>query len=83
MRCDLTTSEGKTEKTAMASRADVLRMLVDGVFQYLARTLDEDVVARESIEALRHSKINGESFLELTNDELRELLPVLGERKGC
>jgi len=66
----------------MASRADVFRMSVDGVFEYIARTLDEDVVARESIKAFRHSKINSESFLELTNNELRELLPVLGERKA-
>ena len=57
-------------------------MSVDGVFEYLTRMLDEDVVARESIKAFRHSKINGESFLELMNDELRELLPVLGERKA-
>lgn len=66
----------------MAFRADVLRMSVDGVFEYLTRTLHEDMVARESIEGFRHTKINGKSFLELTNDDLRELLPVLGERKA-
>jgi len=73
----VTTSEGKT---AMASMADVLRMSVHGVFEYLAQTLDADVVARESFKAFRHSKINGELCLELMNDKLRELLPVLGER---
>ena len=43
IRPTLTTSEGKTEKTVMASRADVLRM--SDVFEYFTRTLDEDVVA--------------------------------------
>ena len=57
-------------------------MSVDGVFEYLAQTLDQDVVARESIEAFRENRINGESFLELTDDDLRELIPKLGERKA-
>ena len=49
-------------------------MSVDGIFQYLAQTLDQDIVARESIEAFRESRIN--------DDDLRELLPKLGERKA-
>ena len=66
----------------MASRPDVSRISVDGVFEYLAQMLDQDIVARESIEAFRESRINGESFLELTDDDLRELIPKLGERKA-
>ena len=56
-------------------------MSVDGVFEYLAQTLDQDVVARESIEAFREQNQRRVIF-ELTDDDLRELIPKLGERKG-
>ena len=76
------TTTALLSKAAMASRPDVSRMSVDGIFEYLAQTLDQDIVARESIEAFRESRINGKSFLELTDDDLRKLLPKLGERKA-
>ena len=36
----------------------------------------------ESIEEIRFQRINGKAFLELTDDDLRELFPLIGERKA-
>ena len=57
-------------------------MSVDDLYDFLRKTLDIDVVARETIEDFRINRINGESFLTLTDTELLEIVPVLGERKA-
>ena len=66
----------------MASRVEILKLTVDGLYGYLRQHLERDTVGSETIEAFRESRINGESFLELTDEELLEIIPVLGERKA-
>ena len=36
----------------------------------------------ETIEAFRFHKVNGETFLQLTDDDIRELTARLGKRKA-
>ena len=42
----------------------------------------KDKVGEESIEELRFQRINGSTFLELTDDDLQELFPLIGEQKA-
>ena len=38
-------------------------------------------VSMESLDSIKNNKIGGMTFLELTSDEIKELIPFLGERK--
>ena len=42
----------------------------------------KDEVGDKSIEEMRFQRINGKAFLELTDDDLQELFPLIGERKA-
>ena len=53
-------------------------MYVDGLYKHLEQ-LDGDVVTRETIEMFRENMVNGESFLELSEEYVCEL--QLEERK--
>ena len=59
-------------------------MSVDGLYGYLGERLNPDVVRRETIEAFREAMVDGETFLEMTEEDVRELEPTikLGERKA-
>ena len=65
------------------SRSDVLIMTVDDLYYWLHDRLQDcsSIGNAECLESLRANKIDGESFLSLTPDELRELIPTVGERK--
>ena len=39
-------------------------------------------VREETLDAIRNNKISGRSFLELTQDDLKELTALIGERKA-
>ena len=66
----------------MASRPDVSRMSVDGIFEHLAQTLYKTLLQENRSEPSERAESTDESFLELTDGDLRELLPKLGERKA-
>lgn len=65
----------------MTSCSEIEALSVDGLYDFLWDTLDSDTMSRESIEEFRNNRINGMSFLTLTDEELKEIVPVLGERK--
>ncbi len=66
----------------MASRAEISGLSVEGIYEYLERTVDEDTIEWETLQMFNDYKIHGQSFLDLTNVDLRELVPKLGERKA-
>ncbi len=37
--------------------------------------MDEDTIERETLQMFKDNKINRQSFLDLTDDDLRELVP--------
>ena len=55
---------------------------MDGVCNFLDQQLDNDIVARKAIEEFKENRINGGVFVELTDEELTELVPKIGERKA-
>ena len=59
-----------------------LWLTVDGVCNFLDQQLDNDIVARKAIEEFKENRINGGVFVELTDEELTELVPKIGERKA-
>lgn len=64
---------------SLRSREDISDLSVDGVCEYLEQT---DNIERQTVDVFRENRINGQSFLDLTDDDLRELVPRLGERKS-
>ena len=66
---------------AMATRKAVLAFSDQELYEWLFVKL-KDEVGEESIEEMRIQRVNGRSFLELTEDDLREMVPLLGERKA-
>ena len=63
----------------MAKRS-LASLSVDELCSYLLVRLPD--LERETIEAFRFHKVNGETFLQLTDDDIRELTARLGERKA-
>ena len=63
----------------MAQRS-LASLSVDELCSYLLARLPD--LERETIEAFRFHKVNGETFLQLTDDDIRELTARLGERKA-
>lgn len=57
-------------------------MNVDDLYYWLIEVLNQGGYdMNECIESFRCNKIDGESFISLTPQELQELVPVIGERK--
>ena len=65
----------------MATREAVLAFSDQELYEWLLIKLKEEV-GEDSIEEMRIQRINGRSFLELNEDDLREMVPLLGERKA-
>ena len=65
----------------MATRAEVIKLSCDEVCEFLSRRLSEEVES-DSIESFRENRVNGKALLELTEDDVRELVSPLGERKA-
>ena len=65
----------------MASRAEVellsMTEMADLLKENLPSTADSEIVAAEFL----NNHISGAVFLELKDDELRDLVPCLGDRK--
>ena len=64
----------------MATRSEVQGFNVEDVCRLLTNRLggeNDDVIS-----IFRSNRIDGPAFLELTDDELKELVPILGERKA-
>jgi hypothetical protein len=65
----------------MATKAELLAFSCDQLYAWLLTNL-KDTVGDESIEEIRFQRIDGKAFLELSDDDLRELFPLMGERKA-
>lgn len=66
----------------MESYNDVSKYSVDELSSFLTSRLEGKVDAPDSIALkFQENKISGLVFLTLTNEELQELIPVIGDRK--
>ena len=65
----------------MATRKDILMFSVPELCEWLYEELKDDV-REDCIQALRSNWVNGRTFLDSTEDDLKELCPLLGERKA-
>ncbi len=52
----------------MASRVEISGLSVDGVCEYLERTEDKDTAEQQTIEVFREKRVNGQSYLDPTED---------------
>ena len=67
----------------MATRSDVERFTVDELCNFVSCKLGEMVEdAEEVVDELRRNKISGKAFLVLTDEDLREMVGPIGDRKA-
>ena len=64
----------------MATRATVEGLGVCELKEFLTDLL-LDEIELETLEALERNRVSGKTFLELDDDDLREMFPLIGERK--
>ena len=62
----------------MASREVLLGFTIDELHQFLSDRLD---LSSETLDSFVSKRIDGDSFLELKDAELAELITPLGDRK--
>ena len=62
----------------MVSRQELLKFTADELQQYLDQKLD---LCTQTLESFATNRIDGDSFVELRETELRELVAPLGDRK--
>ena len=66
----------------MESYSDISKYSIDELSLFLTSQLEGKVDAPDSIALkFQENKISGLVFLKLTNKELQELIPVIGDRK--
>ena len=65
----------------MATRCEVEHLAVNELCDLLSQRL-QDEVGEATLSAIRENRVNGRSLLELTERELAELVPLLGDRKA-
>ena len=66
----------------MATMLEIQGFSVSELSSFIALKLEGKVDSAESLVAvLNDNKITGKMFLNLRPDELREMIPVIGERK--
>ena len=54
---------------------DIGKLTVEDLFLYLSLELDEDIA-----KVMKDQSISGQNFLDLTNEDVREILPLVGQR---
>ena len=62
----------------MSSRQELAKFTTDELQQFLDQQLD---LCTQTLESFGTNRIDGESFLELRETELRKLVTPLGDRK--
>ena len=65
----------------MAARKDVSKLSVSELCDWLFEQLENDV-GGDCIQAMQENQVNGRAFVDLTESDLKELCPLLGERKA-
>ena len=61
----------------MISFSEIKALSVHDLYDFLWDSLECDTMCRETIEEFRMNRINGESILELTEEELKNLCQYL------
>lgn len=64
----------------MATRAVLEKFNCEELAEFLSVRLGEEI-SDDSVVALRDNRVNGRTFLELTDDDLRDVIKPLGDRK--
>ena len=62
----------------MASREEIEALSIEELCDFLQQL---NVLSVETVASLRINRISGAAFLELSNSDLREIVPPLGDRK--
>ena len=65
----------------MASRKEIESFSPDMLVDHLSVVLDGEI-SNNALEEIRRNKISGRTFLELKEEDLKELASLLGERKA-
>ena len=63
----------------MVSRAEIQSYSVDDVCSFLAQRVKD--LGEDTLSDFRQNRVSGKAFLELTEDDLREIIKPLGERR--
>ena len=67
----------------MATRSELERFSIDELCNFVSRKLSDVIEdSEEVIDELRRNKISGKAFLILTDEDLRELIQPIGNRKA-
>ena len=64
----------------MATKAELSNFSREELHEFLVTKYGFEV-SMESLDSIKNNKIGGMTFLELTSDEIKELITLLGERK--
>ena len=64
----------------MATKAEISGFNPEELYEFLLSKL-EDEVSMESLSSIKSNRIGGKTFLELTGDDVKEIISLLGERK--
>lgn len=64
----------------MATRTELEKFNCEKLAEFLSGRLGGDV-SDDTVVALRDTRVNGRTFLELTDDDLRNIIKPLGDRK--
>ena len=62
----------------MATKEELEKFSCDELSDYLKKT---NQLSNSAIEILQENRVDGVIFLELTDNDLREIIPTLGDRK--
>lgn len=65
----------------MGSRTEIAKFSGEELYVFLLDELENDV-SSESLAIIKSNRINGRIFLELNESDLKEIIPLLGERKA-
>ena len=65
----------------MAMRSEVEKLTVLELYDWVLGKL-EDEVDEDTVKVLEKNKVNGKSFVDLSESDLKEMFPLLGERKA-
>ncbi len=65
----------------MATRAEFERLNATEVKEFLVDLL-HDEVQEESLAVLEDNRVSGKTFFKLDDEDLREIFPLMGERKA-
>lgn len=64
----------------MASRGEIISYNAEQLYEWLDH---QSQFGEDTLESFKQNRIDGRAFFELSGDDLRELVPPLGDRKAA